>query len=507
MNDALDTTAFAAFLSQRGRLDEGALLTDGDEIDGWRVLGFLGRGGNGEVYRVRRTENDTFAALKILCRDEPAARRRFALEEEVLSREREAALPSLLATGEHGGRPYFVMELLEPVEVPREESAIARYLLEVCAAVATLHARGLVHRDIKPTNIMRRTDGCLVLIDVGLAKEETELPRPREGISLVAGAAVGVGTPGYAAPEQFQGGRVSPLADIHALGRLAYAAFGGNPPRCWVPIIRRATSSIPEQRFGSVEELACAIRARNRGRRIWSMFVWGALPCLLLVGGAVVGWRMCGEEWWRWNRLCARVVVNDVRQELVSEHVTTQIVESARGRNRRCPPPMPLLLPTRVYRTVSNRVEVTRVCLNGATNVFVRPLVLDAGCEYRIEGPGVLDAALKSSGTGTVVRLQGCEVLNRTTEPPEQSGIRYFLDGKVYLNFVNVAESRALAVRKARKDCFCFDGDLNYLRFQGPLTIQGLRRQLETESFIRINNEINRNESERPRRANHLSTF
>lgn len=91
-----------------------------------------------------------------------------------------------------------------------------------------------------------RTTGEPVLIDLGLVKDVT-LPVVHRGesLSIVNGKAVGVGTPRYAAPEQFAGGEISPAADIHALGMLANDCFGGNPPLPWARIIRRSTSSIP----------------------------------------------------------------------------------------------------------------------------------------------------------------------------------------------------------------------------------------------------------------------
>ena len=155
------------------------------------------------------------------------------------------------------------MEFLDPFPLPSSDSAVASFLSGVCRAAAALHARGFIHRDIKPANILSR-DGVPVLIDFGLAKESggnivSLGPNP----SIVEGRAVGVGTPGYSAPEQFSGGDISPAADIHAIGVLANDCFIGKPPLCWRRIIRHATSSLPSERYPNVRSLARAVRLRH----------------------------------------------------------------------------------------------------------------------------------------------------------------------------------------------------------------------------------------------------
>jgi hypothetical protein len=84
-----------------------------------------------------------------------------------------------------------------------------------------------------------------------------------ESLSVVDGQAVGVGTPGYAAPEQFAGGPATPATDVHALGMLAEKCFDGNPPEAWDPIIRKATSSLPRLRYATVEEFLEAVEHRH----------------------------------------------------------------------------------------------------------------------------------------------------------------------------------------------------------------------------------------------------
>ena len=111
---------------------------------------------------------------------------------------------------------------------------------------------GVVHRDLKPANILFRRNGAPVIIDLGLAKS-VDVPIVPDGVSIVDGKAVGVGTPEYAAPEQFTGGDITPASDVHALGVLAeklttekpegwFVWGGGVLARAeWKKIIRRPT--------------------------------------------------------------------------------------------------------------------------------------------------------------------------------------------------------------------------------------------------------------------------
>ena len=437
MNGDSTETAFKEFLTGHAPMSS-TLLKQGDVVSGWTVRGFLGRGGNGEVYRVQAADRKSFAALKVVAKDAASARERFDFEAEVLARGVCAALPELFAHGVWNGRPYLVMELLEPVELPEREPEIAAYLLEICAAVAELHAHGLVHRDIKPQNVMRRTNGRIVLIDLGLAKDADDI-RPRDGVSIVSGRAVAVGTPGYAAPEQMQGGAISPAADIHALGRLANVCFKGMPPRAWVPIIRRSTSSIPEQRYASVAEFAAAIRARHCGRRM-ALALAGA--CLLLAG-AFVCWR--ARE---------RVLVAAANEVVPTDEEVVQPLENVQSN--------------------------TTIRLAGRKRVFERPFRIAEGRELRVEGPGVLDATVLAVSSNATVRLSGCVFLNRSTVPLDKAGIDYCLGNGSYLNFtaLNWPKDWQKTVKRHVK---AMDETRNACRFKGPETLDELRRQDEEE--------------------------
>ena len=263
------------------------LLADGARFGPCRVLGLLGRGGFSDVYRAVQEPAGIVVALKVLRQtDDPAATARFTREVRLLAEHPHPALPRYLGSGEADGRPYVLLEELAPAPLPDTDRRVARFLLALGRGVAHLHALGCVHRDIKPGNILFRADGSPVLIDFGLVKAVAASgPRgaPENAqASVVGGRAVGVGTPGWSAPEQFESGAATPASDVHALGVLADACFGGRPPRAWRAIVRRATSSLPAERYPDVASFARAIRLRHAVRR--------AVCAALLVFLAAAAW-------------------------------------------------------------------------------------------------------------------------------------------------------------------------------------------------------------------------
>ena len=292
---SLGVDEIEGILSAHDRMSTGASFQDGAVFGNWRVTAFIGKGGSGEVYRAVHVSLGTPAAVKVLVRDEPRARARFVREASLLSELKSASFPQFYEYGEANGFFYLVMELLEPGDLPTGDREVARFLRQVCDAVAELHACGIVHRDIKPSNILWRIgrartpaapqrDAVPVLADLGLAKDiaTPDIGNPTSDITVG-----GVGTPGYGAPEQMERGEASVASDIHALGVLADRCFDGNPPRTWRRIIERATSSIPALRYQSVEEFLHAVRRRNLwrivGKCVLAFFLVGLLVDILIV--------------------------------------------------------------------------------------------------------------------------------------------------------------------------------------------------------------------------------
>ena len=210
-----DADALNDFLAGHEPIPSDASLAPGTTISCWRIVAFLGRGGTAEVYRaVQESHSQQAVAIKILVRGDGSRLERFRREADLLSDLKCPALPRIYGSGEVDGRPYMAMELLEPYELPSGDRDVARFMTSVAEGVKSLHDCGVVHRDLKPQNIMRRRDGSPVIIDLGLAKRISDpvagasvaLPNARgvlkNTLSIVDGRQVGLGTPQYAAPEQ-----------------------------------------------------------------------------------------------------------------------------------------------------------------------------------------------------------------------------------------------------------------------------------------------------------------
>ena len=277
---------FEEWKSARGREPIPSSIPAGTEIGEYKVLGLIGRGGSAEVYSAAHVKLGATVAIKILHKLTEQSRIRFDREAKILSGTTHPCFPQFKSYGEFEGRPYIVTELLGPCVLPRTDKDAARFLLKVLDGVGCLHRLGFVHRDIKPANILMRNGKEPVLTDFGLACP-ISAPRQIMGrISIVDGRPAGVGTPGYAAPEQFEGGEVSAATDVHAVGMLADECFDGKPPRCWRRIIRGAAQTIIRQRFASSEEMARAI-GRRHWRRNAALSVVSVAAILALAWGSV----------------------------------------------------------------------------------------------------------------------------------------------------------------------------------------------------------------------------
>lgn len=502
--------ALEDFLERHEPIAGDASIATGTVLSGWRIVAFLGRGGNAEVYRVVHLSLPLQGALKILMRSEPAHVERFKRETVLLSDLRHMAFPRFLGSGETEGRPYVVMELLEPMELPHDDKAVAKFLVSVAEGVKALHSRGIIHRDIKPQNIMRRADGSPVIIDLGLAKRYSPLSRLKmpATLSVVDGKRVGLGTPRYAAPEQFSGGEISPAADIHALGMLADECFGGKAPLCWTRIIRRCSSSIPFLRYQSADAFIRAVKHRHWLRNLLlsglvlvvfalvavftmphhvvteessipvvaqepSIPVVAQEPPLPVVEEAILSPNVedtpsvADDAVSIWRGLADNVVTNIIERELLSKTVTTNDLGLVSNIER-------------VYSNVTKRVDATIVRLNNATHVFDSPITLLPDHECWIEGPGVLDAELLAP-TGTVIRLRNCVFLNRTRSALDEAKLYYSLEGGAYLNFSELSQPYGW-----RQYVYIDDGATNKVRFHGPETIDGLMKDMDRDFNMSI---------------------
>lgn len=461
---SVDSKEVDLFLSHHASIEARAHFYSGELFGNWRITAFLDRGGSGEVYRVVNSQNAAVAALKVFAwkldgnnASDGVARKRFENEMRFLSNVKYISFPRFIAQGEKEGRPWYVMELLEDRNLPSDDAGAADFIVKISKCVQLLHSIGYVHRDIKPGNIMYRHDGTPVLVDMGLLKRLDSgnvIVGNDSALSVVDGKAVGVGTPRYAAPEQFIGGEISPAADIHALGMLINECFKGELKGCWERIVACATSSIPERRYRNVLEFIGAVRRRH-WRRIASVFCGILLAAGIFAISLLPWWNDVGRERWIWWALKENISTNVVvkKEMIVKEFATT----SAGTR-----------YPSKWHwRFETNTVDVTLIRLDGRTFKFKNPLRLSSARETWIVGPGVIDAAIECDEDGVKVRLENCLFNNRSKTLPSKSKIRYDLAGGVYLNFTEHEDD----VRW--QDCVePFNGEHNAVRFKGPETIE-----------------------------------
>ena len=213
----------------------------GSRVGGYELLEELARGGMGAVYRARDPRSGQEVALKLLLRGRaapPEQRRRFEREARALGRLRHPYVVGVLDAGEDAGLPWLAMELVpgealsrrlqrEGPLAPAQAVAIVRKLAQ---ALEHAHAQGLLHRDIKPHNVLLRPDGAPVLTDFGLTREVD--PEAGGALTRTRGGQF-LGTPGYWAPEQAHGRaeQVGPRSDVYGLGALLVALLTGAPPQ------------------------------------------------------------------------------------------------------------------------------------------------------------------------------------------------------------------------------------------------------------------------------------
>lgn len=219
--------------SQLGR-NVGAFPLPADFGD-YELVEQIGRGGMGVVYRARQNSLNREVAIKMVRRDRLAneeERQRFFAEAEATARLEHPGIVPVFEVGEIAGRPFFSMllvagqtlaERLHRGPIPQREAA--EIMVQVCRAIDFAHSRGVLHRDVKPSNILLDEQGKARVSDFGLAKVADGL------ISLTQSGAV-VGTPLYMSPEQATGRNylVGPASDIYSLGTVLYHALTGRPP-------------------------------------------------------------------------------------------------------------------------------------------------------------------------------------------------------------------------------------------------------------------------------------
>jgi tetratricopeptide (TPR) repeat protein len=350
------------------------------EVEGYQILGVLGRGGMGVVYLARQVGLDRRVALKML--HSPGAGAddlaRFRLEAEAVARLAHPNIVAIYDVGWSDGRPYCALEYVEGgslhdriAGIPQPPRKAAELVETVARAVHAAHRAQIVHRDLKPGNILLTREGAPKVADFGLAKR-------LDSASDLTGSGAMVGTPSFMAPEQAVGRsrEAGPAADIYALGAILYAMLAGRPPfsagtaletlqlvverdpdppsrfspnvpRDLETVCLKCLSNEPGRRYRTAWDLADDLRrflddkpvtARPVGRaeRAWRWCrrnpavasLAGSLAAVMIVALAVVGWLLAVE---RSARRVAEVARTEARDAADRAEANLRDAESARA--------------------------------------------------------------------------------------------------------------------------------------------------------------------------------
>jgi serine/threonine-protein kinase len=274
-------------------------LEPGAIFAGCRIDEVAGRGGMGVVYRATDLALGRPVAIKVIGGShagDPEFHERFAREARMAARIDHPNVVPLYAAGEFEGRPYLIMRFVPGTDLHRELAASGALaadravwiVAQVASALDAAHAAGLVHRDVKPANVLL-SDDHVYLTDFGLTRLAT-------GQTSVTASGQWMGTVDYASPEQLQGRRCDARADVYALGCVLFAALTGGPPfpRGTVPatllahlhdppprvsgiagvppqldrVLARALAKAPADRYPSCGDLARAALAAARGEHV-----------------------------------------------------------------------------------------------------------------------------------------------------------------------------------------------------------------------------------------------
>jgi eukaryotic-like serine/threonine-protein kinase len=207
-------------------------IAPGTKLGQYQVQEFIGQGAMGLVYRAYHVQLERAGAVKVLqaLSPDPDTTARFRHEAQAIAQMRHQNIVNVYDFGEFEGTPYMIVEYVPGGSLadrldkgPVSHTSLLKYLSGIAAGLDYAHAMGIVHRDVKPANVLLEKDDTPVLADFGLAKL-------LQGSSLKSMSGVTTGTPAYMAPEQVMGRPVGPAADRYSLASIAYEMLTGVIP-------------------------------------------------------------------------------------------------------------------------------------------------------------------------------------------------------------------------------------------------------------------------------------
>ncbi len=204
----------------------------GQRVGDYQIVSMLGAGGMGQVYRVRNVISNRTEAMKVLLPDlvaEPDLAARFIGEIRMLASFDHPNIAQLHTALQVDNQLVMVMEFVEGLTLAQRaqqgaipQADLVNYMQQVLSALSYAHGRGVVHRDVKPANVMVTPDGTVKLMDFGIARADAEVGLTRPGTSM--------GSLNYMSPEQVRGGTVDARSDIYSTGVMMYELFAGRRP-------------------------------------------------------------------------------------------------------------------------------------------------------------------------------------------------------------------------------------------------------------------------------------
>ena len=212
-----------------------SIVIGGQTLPGYDILGELGRGGMGVVYKAHERKLKRIVAVKMILSGIHASEEdmnRFQIEAEAVAQLQHPGIVQIYDVGNHGDKPYITLEFVDGGNLddltggdPLAADHAAGLVIKMCDAIQAAHDQQIIHRDLKPANILITADGDPKITDFGLAKRLDDDSQQTKSGSVM-------GTPSYMAPEQAgsKQGSIGPTTDVYALGAILYRLLTGRPP-------------------------------------------------------------------------------------------------------------------------------------------------------------------------------------------------------------------------------------------------------------------------------------